>query len=148
MGYYESDLIFIDGVPHIAIEWNGSEPDAKWRLTQLSLPGRTVQKLFLRAATEHPRPLSDAQPLVGHARLSGPSDATKPGRPLVSDIRGMLPMGGSISVAQEQVPSMNDIEPRVPNELAQSSARHLPSSVWLNVQAPSCAPARISIWRH
>jgi hypothetical protein len=56
-GYYESDLIFIDGVPHIVIEWNGKEPDTTVALDPVELVGPdSAESYFYGPAIEDPRP--------------------------------------------------------------------------------------------
>jgi hypothetical protein len=44
-GYHESDLIFIDCLPHVIIDWNGNGLKRRWLLIRLSLLGRTAQRV-------------------------------------------------------------------------------------------------------
>jgi hypothetical protein len=58
-GYYESDLIFIDGVPHIVIEWKGNEPDTTLELDPVELVGPdSAESYFYGPAIQDPRPFS------------------------------------------------------------------------------------------
>jgi len=58
-GYHESDLIFIDGVPHVVIEWNGKEPETTVALDPAELAGPDgAESYFYGPAIEDPRPLS------------------------------------------------------------------------------------------
>jgi hypothetical protein len=55
-GYYESDLIFIDGTPHIVIEWRGNEPDTTVALDPAELAGPdSARSYFYGPSIEDPR---------------------------------------------------------------------------------------------
>jgi len=50
---------FIDGVPHVVIEWNGKEPETTVALDPAELAGPDgAESYFYGPAIEDPRPLS------------------------------------------------------------------------------------------
>jgi len=57
-GYYTSDLIFIDGVPHIVLEWSGDKPETTVPLDPAHLVGPDgAGSYYYGPEIEDPRPL-------------------------------------------------------------------------------------------